>query len=153
MREVSTFRLYFLRATYAVVFVGLAADIWPLIARASHGVEHMRGVVWSVLTAVSLLAILGVRYPLRMLPLLMFELVWKIVWLAAVGLPLRLANRLAGPTLGTWNDCLFGVVLVLVAMPWGYLVRKYVLEPGDPWRQPKQAHPQGRAGVTPATNA
>jgi hypothetical protein len=39
----------------------------------------MRGVVRSVLAAVSLLAVLGIRYPLKMLPLLFFELVWKTI--------------------------------------------------------------------------
>jgi hypothetical protein len=33
----------------------------------------MRGVVASMLTAVSLVAVLGLRYPLAMLPLLFFE--------------------------------------------------------------------------------
>src|SRR5678816_4822735 len=118
MRDVSTFRLYVLRTTFTIVFLGLAIDIWPLIARAPRGVEHMRGVVWSVLTAVSLLAIFGIRYPLRLLPLLMFELLCKIVWLVAVGLPLWSTNRLVGPNAETWRDCLVGVVLVAVAMPW-----------------------------------
>lgn len=149
MRDVSTFRLYFLRTTYTIVFLGLAFDIWPLIARAPRGVEHMRGVVWSVLTAVSLLAILGIRYPLRMLPLLMFELVWKIVWLVAVGLPLWSTHQLAGPNAETLRDCLLGVVLATAAMPWGYVARKYIREPGDPWSQPR--HPAEQA-VSAATS-
>lgn len=148
MREVSTFRLYFLRVTYTILFLGLATGIWPLIARAPRGVEHMRGVVWSVLTAVSLLAILGIRYPLRMLPLLMFELVWKIVWVVAVGLPLWSTNRLAGPNAETWRDCLFGVVLCAVAIPWGYVARKYIREPGDPWSQPGQLAEQAVSAAT-----
>lgn len=149
MREVSTPRLYVLRAAYAVVFLGLATNIWPLIARASHGVEHMRGVVWSILTAVSLLAILGVRYPLGMLPLLMFELVWKIVWLVAIGGPLWAADRLSGPNLETSKDCLFGVVLMVVAIPWGFVARKYFRDAGDPWVQPRQLAGQPPTAAAP----
>jgi hypothetical protein len=29
MSEVSTFRLYLLRATYLLIFVGLGSEIWP----------------------------------------------------------------------------------------------------------------------------
>ena len=40
------------------------------------------------LGALSILAVLGVRYPFKMLPLLFFELLWKVMWLVGWGLPL-----------------------------------------------------------------
>ena len=43
MHEVSTFRLYLLRATYLFVAGGLAIIIWPLMLDSPTGVEHMRG--------------------------------------------------------------------------------------------------------------
>ena len=46
-----------------------------------------RGVIPSLLGAVWLLAFVGLRYPLQMLPLLMFEFAWKTIWLFAFGLP------------------------------------------------------------------
>jgi hypothetical protein len=46
----------------------------------SRLVEHTGSVVGSVLLAISLLALLGVRYPVKMLPLLFFELPWKAIW-------------------------------------------------------------------------
>ena len=62
--------------------------IWPGLLNPPEDLEHMRGVVWSLLAGVSLLALIGIRYPLQMLPVLLFELVWKSVWLLAIGLPL-----------------------------------------------------------------
>jgi hypothetical protein len=66
--ELSLVRLYVLRATYLLLVVGLGATIVPVLF--SH--EPMaRGAIPSLLGAVWLLAFVGLRYPLQMLPLLM----------------------------------------------------------------------------------
>jgi hypothetical protein len=57
-----------------------------------HAAGAHAGVVRAILAAVSLLALLGVRYPIQTLPLLPFELAWKTVWVLAIGLPLRRAG-------------------------------------------------------------
>lgn len=133
MREISTLRLYVLRATYLLIVVGLGFQIWPGIFNPPRDLEHMRGVVRSLLAAISLLAAVGLRYPLQMLPLLLFELVWKSIWILAIGLPLWSADQLDAATRQTWNDCLFGIVLFLLVIPWGYVLTHYVSQPGDRW--------------------
>jgi hypothetical protein len=133
MNEVSTLRLYVLRATYLLLIVGLGAEIWPLLLR-SGDVEHMRGVVRAMLGAVSLVAVLGIRYPLKMLPLLLFELTWKAIWVALIGFPLWSTNRLDAATGETWFACLMGLVIFPIAIPWGYVIRNYAIQPGDRWR-------------------
>jgi hypothetical protein len=135
MSELSTFRLYLLRAGYLIIAVGLAIMIWPGIIRPPENLSHMGAVVRSVLGAVSLLAVLGIRYPLKMLPLLFFELVWKSIWVLAFGLRLWSANKLDQDTGGTLNDCIFGIILVLLVTPWGYVLKHYLKEPGDQWRK------------------
>ena len=79
LSDVSTFRLYVLRAMYAFMFVGLALTRWPGILHPPPGISNAGTVVGSVLGAISLLALLGIRYPLKMLPLLFFELLWKVL--------------------------------------------------------------------------
>lgn len=135
MQDVSTFRLYLLRATYLLLVVGLGVDLWPKILHPPANLEHMRGVVWSLLTAVSVLAILGLRYPLRMLPLLFFELVWKSIWVLAIGLPLWSGHRLDPATRDTWNACLMGLVIFPLGIPWRYVLATYVKQPGDRWQR------------------
>lgn len=129
MRDVSTLRLYVLRFTYLLMAVGLGVQIWPLILNHPTDLEHMRGVVRSLLGAVGLLAILGIRYPLTMLPLLLFELAWKSIWLLSFGLPLWSANAFNVDTRDTWTTCLFSVALFLVVIPWGYVLKRYVRQP------------------------
>lgn len=134
MKDVSLLRLYVLRATYLLIAVGLTVMIWPLILSLPPKLEHMRGVVWSLLAAVSVLAAIGIRYPLQMIPVLLFELVWKSIWIVAIGLPLRSANAMTPGVQSTWDDCLISIPLFLVAIPWGYVFENYIRRSGDRWR-------------------
>ena len=135
MPELSTARLYALRAMYLFMFAGLAATIWPLILNPPPDLQHMRGVVWSLLTALSLLSALGIRYPIAMLPLLFFELAWKVIWVGLIGYPLWAAGALDAAHQETWYSCLMGVVLVPLVIPWGYVWTNYVKAPGNRWRR------------------
>ncbi|MEA3031247.1 MAG: hypothetical protein QOG13_2572 [Sphingomonadales bacterium] len=129
--DVSLLRLYVLRATYALLVVGLGAMIVPPLV--SH--EPMaRGVIPSLLGAVWLLAFLGLRYPLQMLPLLMFEFVWKAIWLLDFGL----VQYFSGQRPPTFAEDAFniavGVILMPLVIPWFYVWRHYVKQPGARWR-------------------
>ena len=134
MPEVSVFRLYLLRGMYLLIAVGLAVTIWPLIISPSSIVANPNTVVLALLGALSLVALLGLRYPLQMLPLLIFELLWKIIWIVAFALPMW-----AGPGLDAYAQeslfaCALGVVLVPLVLPWRYLYRQYVRAPSAPWK-------------------
>ena len=133
MGEVSILRLYLLRAGYLLVFVGLALMIWPGILWHDDNVPHMNTAVRSLLGGVCLLAALGLRYPLKMLPVLLFELVWKTIWILSFGLPLWRKGMLTGDFADTMFNCLFSVLLIPL-IPWGYVYRTYIAAPGDPWR-------------------
>ena len=136
MSEISTLRLYLLRACYLLIAVGLAAMIWPGILSHGDDVPHMNTAVRSLLGAVSLLALVGVRYPLKMLPVLFFEIVWKAIWILSFGLPLWRKGLLTGDFAETMFNCLT-MVIVLPFIPWDYVYRNYIKAPGDPWGRQK----------------
>ena len=136
MPQVSLFRLYSLRAVYLIIVVGLALVVWPSVIHHAQPWGLSQGVVKCMLAALSLLCVLGIRYPLQMLPILMWELIWKTIWLVTVPLPLYLN--------GTFTDKLMPnviaigmVVLVYLVMPWSYVWQNYVKQPGTPWFSPK----------------
>lgn len=137
MSEVSTFRLYLLRAMYAFMVVGLAIFKLGPAALNPGNLSPQDSVVISVLGAFALLAVVGIRYPLKMLPLLFFEFGWKLVWVLAFGLPLLLSGQLdPNASFGgteTLVNCLLGIVLVPLVTPWGYVFRNYWKAPGDRW--------------------
>ena len=84
--ELSLYRLHLMRGGYLLVGVGLAVVKWPLLPGASD-LPLFEGVTLCLLTAMSLLAFLGLRYPVKLLPLLLFESAWKLLWLGLVALP------------------------------------------------------------------
>jgi hypothetical protein len=133
MSEVSTFRLYLLRAGYLFMVVGLAIfELGPAILHPEN-LSRLDAVVVSILAGFALLVALGIRYPLKMLPLLLFELLWKSVWVLAFGLPILLSGRLDPNTAETLLACLMGIVLVPLVTPWGYVLKHYLKAPGDRW--------------------
>ncbi len=146
MSEVSTFRLYLLRAMYVFTVVGLAIEKLPALLHPAT-LSPGDSVILSVLGATALLAVLGIRYPLKMLPLLFFEFVWKAIWILVFGLPLLLSGGL-DPNVSfggteTLIACSVGVVLVPLVTPWGYVFKHYVREPGDRWGGKREA-PKGQ---------
>lgn len=130
---VPLWRLHLLRAGYLFVTAGTVATQWPMLIQHDPSWPLMEGVKTSMLAAVSVLALLGLRYPLQMLPVLLFEVIWKAVWGAAVALPLWAAGQLDPATRQVAADCLW-VLIVLAVLPWRYLVAQYGTKPGDRWR-------------------
>ena len=129
--EVSLVRLYVLRAAYLLLIVGLGGLIVPQIV--SHPIAD-RGVIAALLGGVWALAFIGLRHPLRMIPLLMFEFAWKVIWVLAYGLPQWSAGQLTPVTSEDLTNTLVGVILMPLVIPWGYVWRRYVRQPGARWR-------------------
>ena len=129
--EVSLVRLHVLRAMYLLLVVGLGAMIVPEIV--SHPIAD-RGVIASLLGAVWLLAFVGLRYPLEMLPLLLFEFGWKAIWMLGYGLPQYSAGRYPPTFADDFFNIAFGLILAPLVIPWPYVWRHYVKRPGARWR-------------------
>lgn len=138
MTEVSPLRLWVMRAMYLTMAAGIGLTIWPLIL--SHGAELplMTGVAFALLGTIGLLSLLGLRYPLQMLTLLLFELIWKAIWLAAFALPRWLDGTLDEGMRSTVFDTSLGLVLIFV-IPWRYVYANYILRSGDPWKLRRSA--------------
>lgn len=134
MPEVSTFRLYLMRGLYLLVCVGEGSIIWPLMFHHQPW-DLMHGVACSLLAALTALMALGIRYPLQMLPLLLFEFLWKAIWLVAIALPLWSAHQLDPETMETVKACVMGIVLCPIVIPWSYVWANYVKKRGDRWRR------------------
>jgi hypothetical protein len=133
LNTVPLWRLHLLRALYLLIVVGLFSVVWPGVIDPDKNWELKQGVVACMLAAFSALAVLGLRYPLHMLPLLMWELLWKTIWLLVVALPQWRAGSIDDRTMTTALECLPGL-LILVVTPWRYVWAQYVTRPSERWR-------------------
>ena len=133
--SLSVRRLNVMRLGYLVMGVGLVLVKWPLFFKDGGlgSLPVFEGVVAALLTAMSLLAFLGLRYPIQLLPILIFESLWKLIWLAAVGVPHLLAGDM-GAQMSAVFSSVSVVVIILAVTPWRYVIARYVTKRGDPWR-------------------
>lgn len=140
--QVSTLRLNILRAYYALLAFGTSAVFWPSLLQHTHEWGIDNGAQYSLLGALTPLALLGLRYPLTMLPLVLYEFVWKVLWFAFVAGPLFAADRM---TDGVWSNvvaCGVAIVLTPIVMPWRFFWRNYVTRPTERWRSRPGASPR-----------
>src|SRR3954449_2779703 len=131
--DLSTWRLNVMRIGYLVMGLGLAVVKWPVVIGYDRSTPLFEGVVAVILTAMSLLAFLGLRYPVRLLPILLFESLWKVIWLSVVALPALVAGDVDQAMSETIFSCSLVVVIVAV-VPWRYTWQQYVVAKGDRWR-------------------
>lgn len=132
MRPFSTLRLTLLRACYAVLVVGLSLRYGPVFAEGLASLPRMDGVVVALLSALGILSVAGLLSPIRMLPLLVFEIAWKLIWASAVALPKLLDGSLDEGTLSILFNCAVVLPFVFV-VPWRY-VAGTVLGSHEPFR-------------------
>ncbi len=131
-REVSLFRLYTLRVAYLIMSPGLGPFIWPNVIHHTNEFAATHGIQVASLAGLGLTAALGLRYPLKMLPILLFELTWKAIYLIAFALPLWSAQLINGATAEDIKEVLM-VVIFIPLIPWRYVFADYFLKHGDRW--------------------
>ena len=128
----SAFHRYGLRIVFFLIALFLLSSVAPLLAEPPP--TMMTGAARALYVALGLLAALGVRYPEQMLPIMMFELLWKLLWLGFVGLPLWTADQLDPANMETFINVTVGIPLVLIVFPYRYAFENFVKRPGDTWR-------------------
>lgn len=123
--ELGKFRLYAMRVLFFLTFIGLAPGAWQEIISPAAAWEPFYGVAVSFWAALSLLAVFGILYPVRMIPLLILQLAYKAVWLAGVGFPLWQQGMLVDSARELAFANGIGVVLDILIIPWAYVANNY----------------------------
>lgn len=82
------------------------------------------GITGSVFLSFALLSILGLRSPLKLVPVLMLQLSYKVLWLIGVILPLLVSGNF--PTYAILHVSIFTSYIIgdLIAIPFAYVFSK-----------------------------
>lgn len=119
--------IYLLRALFLLMLVFVATDAWSSILAHDGEWDHVHAAAWCMWAAYSTLGVFALINPLRWLPIVLFEILYKLTWLAIVAYPLWSTNRLAGSPAEEMTQAFIWVLLPIFATPWGYAFRTYVL--------------------------
>src|SRR5262245_21132380 len=132
--SVSIARLYLMRIAYLINFVVVGLAAWPSLTMHAGPWDPIRGAAFSLYAALSTFSALGLRYTLKMIPLLLFQLLYNVVFLGAVVAPTWPALQGAAKVMAA------AAAMDLIVIPWSYVFEHYVRSGGDPWRpRPHQA--------------
>jgi hypothetical protein len=132
--ELSLLRLYVLRAAYLFISIGMGSQVWPIAISHTNQLANTHGPRFALLAGLSAMALIGLRYPVKMLPLLLFEVTWKLIYLAAFALPLWSAHDIGEASAGNISAVFWGVLVVIPMIPWRYVFGQYALNRGDRWK-------------------
>lgn len=119
--------VHLLRLIYFLMAACVATDSWAAILRHEGHWDPVKAVAFCVWAAYPTLSVLGIIHPLRMLPIMLFMIAYKLLWLAVVAWPLWRVHALAGTPAGEMARAFAWLPLPLVAVPWGYVLRTFVL--------------------------
>jgi hypothetical protein len=119
--------IYAMRLIYVLMFLVLGKDCVSHILYHEGAWEPLDAMSWSVWTAFAALGLPGIFHTVRMVPVLLLEVAYKLLWLALVAYPLWRDGTLAGSSAEGMAAGFAWVALPIVAIPWPYVMRTFVL--------------------------
>ncbi|HET6216190.1 MAG TPA: hypothetical protein VFE27_04165 [Acidobacteriaceae bacterium] len=127
--NVRPINIYLLRLLYVLMFFVLGKETWTHILTHQGPWEPIDAVAWCVWTAFATLAGLGIIRPLKMLPIVLLEIFYKVFWLVLVAYPLWSRGVLVGSPAEKITSEFLWVLLPIAAVPWGYAFVNYIFDP------------------------
>jgi hypothetical protein len=120
--------IYLLRLVFILMFFVLGRNTWTHILTHKGTWDPYDAMAWCVWAAFATLAGLGIFRPLKMLPILLIEIFYKVLWLVIVAYPLWSEGALAGSSAESTTSAFLWVILPIVAVPWAYVYANYIFK-------------------------
>src|SRR5215213_686110 len=130
--------IYFLRVLYFLRFVGVGLEIVENAHHSSGPWDHTKAVAFCVWAAYPTLGLLGLIRPLRWLPIVIFMIFYKTLWVFVVAYLLWRAGTLAGSHAEEMAHVFVWSPVVGIFVPWVYVFKNYLKT--DDKQIPKHTH-------------
>jgi hypothetical protein len=131
---VAMWRINAMRFLFLLMALVMGSMVWQQLLFESADWPVMRGLAKSMLAALALMSLLGVRYPLQMLPLMLYEIAWKTIWIVLIAGRAWMAGKWTPDIEGLFTDCI-GIVIAYFIVPWRYVWARYIMQPMEPLRR------------------
>lgn len=117
--------VYVMRSFFVLMFIFVSIDSWTAIITHTGPWDPLNAVAFSVWAAYSTLSFLGILHTLKMLPIMLFMILYKTIWLGVVAYPLWVKGMLAGSEAEEMANIFIWVILPIIFVPWRYVFRTY----------------------------
>jgi len=124
---VRPFNVWGLRLFYFLMLVFVAPGAWRVLLDHDGPWDPLHAVAWAVWATYPALAAFALLHPLRWLPLMVFTIGYKAVWLGFVALPLWQAGTMDGSNAQPIAESFLALPLLVLVVPWAYAWRTYVI--------------------------
>lgn len=131
---VATWQINAMRFLFLLMALVMGGFVWPQLLFESADWNVARGLAKSMLAALALMSLLGVRYPLQMLPLMLYEIAWKTIWIVLIALRAWASGKWNVDIEALFFDCI-GIVIAYFIIPWRYVWARYFVQPMEPLRR------------------
>ncbi|MEO0464240.1 MAG: hypothetical protein AAF127_14000 [Pseudomonadota bacterium] len=135
--DVAYWRIVALRIVYLLIVLGLSSFVWQQLLFEAAELATMTGVAKAMMATLVIMSLFGLRYPLDLLPVLIFELLWKCIWMLLIALPAALDDRWTSSIERLFFECV-GVLILFVLIPWAYVWARWFSRPAEGWLPRKQ---------------
>src|SRR4030088_1639405 len=119
--------IYLLRVLYFLLFVGVGLQTWSTIINHQGPSDHTKAVASCFWAAYPTLSIFGLLRPLQWLPIVIFMIFYKTLWVIVVAYPLWRGGARAGPPAEEMAHIFVWAPVVSIFVPWVYVFKNYVL--------------------------
>ena len=118
--------IYLLRILYFLMFAFVGFDSWNTIITHQGPWDHTKAVAWCVWAAYTTLSVFGLIRPLKWLPIVIFMVFYKTLWLIVVAYPLWRDGILAGSPADEMAHIFIGAPFIALIIPWKYVFINYI---------------------------
>jgi hypothetical protein len=119
-------QIWGLRLFYFLMLIFVAPNAWGVLLDHRGDWDPLHAVTWAVWATYPTLAVFALFKPLRWLPLMLFTLGYKAVFLGFVAVPLWLAGTMEGSSAQPVAESFLALPLLALVVPWAYVWKTYV---------------------------